>query len=367
MPIGIDIRPLQDPVSRGVSSYARPLLEAMIKLQGAAAFKFFAAGRRPLSPTLSPLGGRENIKHLRVPSKIVNAGMRWLGSPTLDGQLGTPNIFMPNLNFWSVGLDAKLTVTVHDLSFLVDPTWYSPRGRAWHALANATGLIRRADQIITLSEHTKTELVELMDIDEKRIHHIRPGLPAILSADERPCEFPYILFLGVLEKRKNIAGALRAFELFAQKNKDVHFVLAGPQSTTYHLQPTTSSRVHLLGAVSEAKKAALLRHATALFLPSFYEGFGFPPLEAMSVGVPVVASTAGALPETVGNAGILLDPIDLGGFADALAEICASNDLRQTLIARGYEQIKPFSWNQCARETLKVINQNDQAFSTPIA
>jgi glycosyltransferase involved in cell wall biosynthesis len=282
--------------------------------------------------------------------------MRFFGSPTLDGQLGTNTIFMPNLNFWSVGSKTRLTVTVHDLSFLVDPTWFTPRERLWHKTIDLKGLLRRANAIITLSEHTKRELIGLLDIDDDKIHHIAPGVPQVTSSGQKAFDFPYILFLGAIEPRKNIAGALAAFELLAQRNKDFHFVLAGPcRMDNEQWTMNKSDRIHFLNQVSPEQKGALLRNAKALFFPSLYEGFGFPAVEAMSVGVPVVASSSAALPETIGSAGLLLDPMDTSGFAGALEQVLSDNILRETLIARGYERIKDLSWERCAKETMKVI------------
>jgi glycosyltransferase involved in cell wall biosynthesis len=393
--IGIDVRPLQDPVARGVSSYARPLIEEMIRQQRPEAFRFFAAGVRGETSHNFETEVSPQTKHLRLPSKLVNFGMRVLGSPTLDGQLGTNRVFMPNLNFWAVGEQANLTVTVHDLSFLVDPTWYSAKERAWHRAIDVPGLLRRADNIITLSRHTKRELVEMLDIDEGKIHHIAPGVPLSSfprrresndnrsndrpieldprrslsrattrdggdekTIDEKPFDFPYILFIGALERRKNIAGALAAFAAAAERIPNTHFVLAGAGPSTWPVaNGSWYERVHFLGPVTPERKGALLRNASALFLPSFYEGFGFPPLEAMSVGVPVVASSAGALPETIGSAGLLLDPQDTGGFADALVAACTDQELRQILKNRGEERANSFSWSRCADETFRLLAQ----------
>lgn len=357
MKIGIDVRPLQDPLSRGVSSYARPLVSEMLRQNSPKDFVLYVSGRQ------SPEFSRSDIEIRRapLPSKLNNAAMRFFGSPTIDAMLGTEKIFLPNLNFWSLGNRAKATVTVHDLSFLVEPTWFSPKERLWHASIDWRGLLRKATSIITLSEHTKRELSELADLDEKKIFHIPPGIPEVAEATEPGPAFPYILFLGVLEPRKNIGIALKSFDILAAKNPEMHFVLAGAISPRSRLPASKfPDRVHFLGQISAVGKGALLRGASALFLPSLYEGFGFPPLEAMSVGVPVVASSAGALPETIGSAGLLLDPADTQGFADALASVCYDNDVRQLLVARGYERANNFSWKKCADETLKIIRDENR-------
>lgn len=177
--------------------------------------------------------------------------------------------------------------------------------------------------------------------------------------DERPFPFPYILWLGALERRKNVAGALAAFAAAADRIPNTHFVLVGSGDKRWTIDDGRySNRIHFIGPVTPERKGALLRNAQCLFLPSFYEGFGFPPLEAMSVNVPVVASSAGALPETIGSAGLLLDPFDIGGFADALVAVCNDQNLRQKLINRGEERVKSFSWGRCADETYRLLVQN---------
>jgi len=358
MRIGVDARPFQDPLARGVSSYGRSLLYALFNTYGSDPFRLFAAGGNPV-PNFPA-----DVRHLKLPSKLVNVGMRTVGTPTVDGALGVDRVWMPNLNFWSVGRRARLAVTVQDLSFLVDPTWYSARERLWHRTIGVRSLLRRADAILTLSGHTKRELVELLNLPPERIHHLRPGIPAVAPTTARHAaftSFPYILFVGVVERRKNPVGAIRAFEAAAVRLPDHQLVFAGgPGAGAEEVRAAigrspVGGRIHLLGAVSHAAKGALLRGADALFLPSFYEGFGFPPLEAMSVGVPAVTSSASALPETVGNAALTLDPFDIGGFADALVAAITDPELRARLIARGYERVKEFSWDRCAEETWQVL------------
>jgi len=350
MKIGIDLRSLQDKTNRGASSYAVPLIEEMTRQASADPFIGFVSGRYPAPDLKFP------TKKIDLPSKITNASLSLFNYPKIDLLLGTETVWMPNWTFWSFSKTARVILTVHDLSFMVDPSWYSAKDRLWHRIIHAKKLIARADKLLTLSEHTAGELNELMHVPAEKISVIPPGVPPVLSSNDKTLGFPYILFIGVIEPRKNIETALAAFDLLAKKNKDIHFVLAGPRHMNH--EPWTMDhpeRVHFLGQVSPEQKGALLRNAKALFFPSYYEGFGFPALEAMSVGVPVVASGVGALPEVVKNAGILLDPRDAGAFAEALDQVLNDRALRETLISRGYERVKNFSWERCAAETMRAI------------
>jgi alpha-1,3-rhamnosyl/mannosyltransferase len=349
MPIGIDLRPFQDPIARGVSSYAHPLISELLRQNSTEDFIGFAAGRR----TVPEIGLK--TKKISLPSKFTNSAFAFLRKPEIDHYLGVESFWMPNQNYWSVSASCRLTLTVHDLSFLVEPNWYSAKERLWHRLIGAVELVRRADRIMTLSRHTARELEDVLKIPAEKISVIPPGVPPLQENETAALPYPYVLFVGVVEPRKNVATAIAAFDMLAETNKDVHFVIAGHRSGRPAPKMRYPERVHLLGQVAPQEKTGLMKNARALFFPSLYEGFGFPALEAMSLGVPVVASSAGALPETVGDAGILLDPYDAYGFSRALAEVCDDKAWRETLIARGRERAKLFSWEKCAQDTLKIL------------
>jgi len=347
MPIAIDIRPLQDARTTGVPNYAREMVDALTELYPDR-FRFFSNGQ--------------------VPSKLVNIGMRLFGSPTIDGVTASSAVWMPNLNYWSVGPRTKLVVTVHDLSFLIEPQWYGLRARLWHVAVNARGLLRRADAIIALSAHTKRELIERLGLPTEKIHVIPPGIPTVPVSEAEiqdtryKIQTPFILYLGGIERRKNLVRAIQAFELAAERMPETRFIIAGMPGSGYAEIESTirlskfRDRIELIPSVTAEQKSSLLAHATAFFFPSLYEGFGFPPLEAMRAGVPVVASSAGALPETLGNAALLLDPMDVGGFAEALLSACVDTKCRQTLIARGLERVKDYSWERAAEATYSLLS-----------
>lgn len=149
----------------------------------------------------------------------------------------------------------------------------------------------------------------------------------------------YILYLGTGHKRKNIDGLKKALEILRDKYKVKHeLVLAGVKDY-----------------ISEEKKWQLLKNADVFVFPSFYEGFGFPVLEAQVAGVPVVASNVSSLPEILNNSALLINPNKPEEIAEAIYKIISDPKLKQKLIKKGQENIKRFSWQKCARETLKVI------------
>ncbi len=237
----------------------------------------------------------------------------------------------------------------------------------------------RATKIITVSESTKNDLINLYGIDPKKIRVIYSGIEQesrIKNQESRIDEIKakyrlpecFILYLGTLEPRKNLVGLIRAYELLRKKLMihDSKFiipklVIAGGKGWLYKEIFDTIEKskyvkdIILTGFVEEDDKQYIYKFADLFVYPSFYEGFGFPPLEAMSHGVPVITSNVSSLPEAVGDSAIMIDPYDHDELARAMERILTEDKLRNILIRKGLERIKKFSWQNCARETLETL------------
>jgi len=167
----------------------------------------------------------------------------------------------------------------------------------------------------------------------------------------------YVLSIGTLEPRKNLPHLVAAFAAIGRDLPDLRLVLAGPDgparpdvdAAIARLEPGTAARVIIAGPVSDAGRRALLDDASVLAYPSIYEGFGFPALEAMTVGAPVVAARAGAIPEVAGDAALLVEPTDVAQLADAIERVVTDDATRRELIARGRDRVREFSWEDSAR------------------
>ncbi|GAK55730.1 glycosyl transferase group 1 [Candidatus Vecturithrix granuli] len=267
----------------------------------------------------------------------------------------------------------KSVMTIHDVAFLFFPECFSSSLRRWLMLATEQG-IQKARKIIAVSEATRQDLLAYYGIDPKKvvaIHHgvhevfhpLEPHVIAPLQQKYR-LERPYILCVGTLQRRKNIPRLIQAFYLLKQKYHLPHkLVLIGqkyvdlPEDEIF----ATIERLFLdeeviwTGYVPAQDLPALMNGADIFVLPSLYEGFGMPLLEAMACGTPVACSNISSLPEVVGDAGILFDPYCVENIVDTLYQLLEDQALRSELRAKGLSRITSFSWNTCARKTLEVL------------
>lgn len=247
-------------------------------------------------------------------------------------------------------------VTVHDVIPLLFEE-YHPRQRHFyrHVLGPA---LRAASAVITPSEATKARLQERYAIGAEKIRVIRHGVPvpvAPRTASPAPRE-PLILCIGRPNPIKNI-GTLLAAHRVLRRHLPVKVVFAGGQAP---LLPDGAARdpdVVFRGDVSDSEKLDLLDRASVLVCPSLYEGFGFPPLEAMARGCPVVVSDTGSLPEVGGDAARYVNPRDAGGMAAAIYEVLTDGRLRERMVDRGYRRVRTFSWEASARQHSSLFEE----------
>lgn len=251
---------------------------------------------------------------------------------------------------------AGAVVTVHDLTPMRFPELAGPRTKAFPALVRRA--LRRGAFVHTPSAFVAAEVVDFLGAAPDRVVAVHHGVPPVLAraaADAAPpVPRPYVLALGAVEPRKDLPSLVRAFDAVAAGRPDLHLVLAGPdgwgaEETAAALDAARHRhRIRRLGWVDDRTRAALLRHAAVFAYPSRYEGFGFPPLEAMAAGVPVVATTAGALPEVLGDGALLVPPGDVEALADGLEQALVDDEVRAGLVARGHRRVDHFDWGRCA-------------------
>ena len=266
-------------------------------------------------------------------------------------------------------------VTIHGLEYEYFPVHY-PFWFRQYLRWSTKYAVRHAAKTIAVSESTKNDLVKFYGAKESKITVVHHGVEIQNSKfknqndnEKFKIKNPYLLYVGRIELKKNILGILDAYKILKEKYQIPHgLILAGAPGYGYDkiksaltencspLQRRTVLRsVHELGYVSEAEKWELLRNANVFLFPTFYEGFGIPILEAQAAGAPVVASNNSSVPEVAGEAAFLVNPKNPEQIAQALYKIIDDKALCDKLMQSGYENVKRFSWEKCARETLKVL------------
>lgn len=272
--------------------------------------------------------------------------------------------------------NVKKFLTVYDLTPISYPQFYEFNENDGHFLKKVLESLDQDDWAICISQATKNDLCNYLKIDPSRVFvtHLaaEPELFSVCSDSERISltrkkyhipDAPYILSVNTLQPRKNLAHVIRCFaKLVQQENiKDLSLVLVGAKGWKYsNLLEVISDydflkeRIILTGYVADEDLAGLYSGALAFVYPSFYEGFGLPPLEAMQCGVPVITSNTSSLPEVVGNAGIMVAPTDVDALCQSMLEIYSKPYLREALSLKSIERAKQFSWDKCTQELISA-------------
>lgn len=258
----------------------------------------------------------------------------------------------------------KSMVNIHDLIFLVQPSWFAASFRLTYRWI-VPRIARKASIIVTNSNHAKNDILERLSVDIERLRLVYWAVDPLFSRFAKAYEEREhrILFVGSLEPRKNLAGLLRAFNIFKKRNSgcDYKLTLVGCENALFAEQQYDlgefKDQVEFAGYVSDKELAELYGNSKMLVYPSFYEGFGFPPLEAMAAGTPVVTSQNSSLPEVVGEAALLVNPSDANQIALQMERIYKDESCARELIEKGHEQVKKFNWHQVADHILDIYSE----------
>ena len=262
--------------------------------------------------------------------------------------------------------EGPTVLTIYDLSFVRHPEWH-PADRVKHFEKYCLKRLPQVDAIITISEFSKNEILGLTAVKPDKIYVTPLGVDqAFARGNERLPGLPkrYILSLGTLEPRKNLALLIRAFTSLPNHLKERYpLVIAGAwgwnnkelNETLHSLQK--KERIILAGYIPQEMLPHLYGRASLFVYPSLYEGFGLPVLEAMACGVPVLASNTSSLPEVIGNAGLLVDPENIDDVNQGMTRLLTDEELRKEFSEKGLKRAAYFSWERCSRETLAVYEK----------
>lgn len=380
MRIGIDIRCLAEGKRTGVEEYTLALLSGLFKRCPENEYiLFFNAWKKTPDFSWATKYPNVTVKMFHFPNKLLNFSLWYLRFPKLDTLVGGTDIFfLPNLNFAAVSHKTKLVVTAHDLSFELFPDTFSLKRRIWHFFIHFKRLVLSADRVMAVSESTKNDLIDYYGVPKEKITVIYSGIgeqfhtmshndtDLIRVQEKYHLPYRFILSLATLEPRKNIPALISAYDaLQAQGHPTLSkysLVIAGTRGWKYEetfaaiAHSPYKDKIILPGFIADEDKTALYNLASIFVYPSFYEGFGFPPLEAMACGVPVIASHSSSLPEIMGDAGILIDPYQPDELFQALKQTLLDPVLTDTLHKKSQVRAKNFRWEKTVQETISLFH-----------
>ncbi len=383
MRIAVDIHPTVANVAgtlegahtrTGVGQYTYRILRELLELDEANDYRLFAFRRRG-SP--KPFGERRGLDYrfIRVPpARLYRLMHRDLHVPIpIDLLTGRSDLFFfPNFVRLPLAFGGRSVVMVHDLSFLRFPAHAEARN-AKYLRAQVPRSTRESDHVVAPSESAKREIVEAFSIPERKVTVAYPGVD---RAEFRPASGPeiervrrryglpprYLLHVGTLEPRKNLATLLAARRALPDALRQSYpLVVVGgrgwrDEQIAAELQRLVAAgEAVATGYVSDSDLPGILSGAAAFVFPSLWEGWGMPVVEAMACGVPVVTSACSSLPEAAGDAGLLVDPQDPAALAHAIARALEDQDLRAGMIERGFRHAARFSWRDSAQKLLAVF------------
>jgi glycosyltransferase involved in cell wall biosynthesis len=370
--IGIDAR-FYGPLGKGLGRYTKEVVDKVIELDKDNEYVIFLS--------------RENFddfhsKNIKV--KKVLADVRWY---TFAEQILMPyyilkeNLDLMHFTHFNVPLfcPVKFIVTIHDLiltkypsqrASTLSPLLYKIKDLAYKIIIK--NAIKKSEKIIAISQFTRQDIINYFNVDENKIAVTYEGVSENLLnnetadvqevLDKYKLGKPFLLYVGNAYPHKNLEGLI---DVIAKINiANLYLVLVGKDDYFYervkeyaHSAGPINHNIIFPGFVPDSELSVLYQRAVAYIFPSLYEGFGLPPLEAMAHGCPVVSSNRTSMPEILGDAAYYFDPEDKEDVGKKIIEIISDENLRRDLKIRGYEQIKKYSWEDCAKKTLEVYNQ----------
>jgi glycosyltransferase involved in cell wall biosynthesis len=370
--VNLDATSLLDAIT-GVGVFTTELLAGLVTRDDVhlTAFCITWRGRARLRSVVDELAdGPVTVRARPFPARVARALWRRVDAPAASLLAGPGDVVHgPNFVVPPGGGQAEV-VTVHDLTALHHPEMCTPDVLEWPGLLRRA--LRRGAWVHTVSEFVADEVREAFPEAGDRVVAVHNGV--------RPAPAPgpgtgaanghrlaggdrYVLAVGTVEPRKDLPGLVAAWDAHAADDPDVRLVIAGGDGMGADALDAAIARAHhrdrvvRLGRVAPDDRLGLLRGASVVAYPSVYEGFGLVPLEAMGVGVPVVATSAGAIPEVVGEAAALVPPGDPDALAGALARVLDDTDLRARLVAAGAERVARYRWDDAVEGIVSLYRR----------
>lgn len=367
--VAIDVRHWRD---FGYGTYIRNLVRTLAKVDSEFEFRLVAKPEH-----VEDLAGLPKRFAVIPYDRTDKDRMDNIGFPLLLRSLKPDLVHIP-LNTVPWFQQRPYVVTIHDLSTLVFGFGNEARDRM-HRMRFRRGLVR-ADRVIAVSESTRRDVQNLLNIPAARVRRIYNAIDGDFptlgagtdvqgTLDRYQIHYPFLLYAGSVRPQKNVARIIEAFAVLRAdlehhpRYKDLRLVIIGDEMSKYPnirravLQGRVEKQVRFLGFVPSDALHAFYRSAEVFVFPSLYEGFGLPPLEAMASGTPVVTSGVSSLPEVVGDAAMIVKPENVFDIARGIKEVLLNEALRCSLVERGFEQVRRFSWYETALQVLETYRE----------
>lgn len=369
MRIGVDARLLSRPLT-GIGRYTHEMVNALLRAN--ADLVLYAPG--PLIHPLNSGAGHYTERITLMQGRALH--LLW-GQAVLPLQVrrDRPDVFWGPAHRLPLGLPQEIfgCLTIHDLVWRYAGETMAPASRLVERVLMPPAL-KRADAIVAVSEHTKIDITHTFPELKAPVTRIYPGVSARPGGHgpdylaKWDISRPYMLFVGTLEPRKNLGRLLQAYStLRPEVAKQADLVVAGGRGWgDVDLEKTITAlglqgKVHLTGYVDERELSTLYENALFLTMPSLYEGFGLPLVEAMQYGLPALTANLSSMPEVAHGASVLVDPLDVGAIADGLVRLISSPDLRTQLSEAAAGNVARFDWDKAAQQLLGLFTQRKSA------
>jgi len=377
--VGIDVGGVLRP-DTGSGRYTDELIRALARMAPELELVLFCNACR-ISNVAAVLGLPGLVVNPRIPTRVLLAAWERLHWPPIEMFIGPIDVFHTSDWVHPPQRRGVTITTINDVGPLAHPEWYAPDIVELHRRKNHAAAAL-ATAITTISEFTRCEFLHTHDVDPRRVHVVYPGVStsfrpqnpdrAAATARRLGLARPFLLYVGTREYRKNVVGLIDIFSEVRKRQPDVMLAIVGMRpwleaayvhgverwagrEVEHRIQQVgADGHVRVVGFVPLPELLDLYSAAEAFVYPTLYEGFGLPALEAMACGLPVVASSRSAVPEVVGDAGLLVDPDDPHGFAAATLRVLENGEIRERCRAKGIERASRFTWDATACETLKV-------------
>ncbi len=383
--IAIDVRCLSDANRTGVGEYTYEFVSSLIASYPDVIFLLFTNSFVPVS---LPFPESSHVYHVitRFPNKLFHLLVLFrcirLDQFVLSRiQKRIPSLthidwwYAPNMHFTHLSSHVLFAVTVHDLSFVYMPYYFSLRRQLWHMLLRPRSLFCRADVIITPSKSTAEHVCSFFAGSFDTVRVVYPGVARLffdpISVEDcavvrNKYQLPdqFILYIGTIEPRKNVASLLDAFLLLPESYRQQYPLVVvgqlGWNADALYTRLMHTSHVIVLGYIDAEDRSAMYQLATVCLFVSWYEGFGFPPVESMAVGTPVIVSNRSSLPEVTDGAAYVVDPMNIHSVYRGLRRVLEDGMLQDSLQFMGKQRAATFVWDRAAVMFMDILSSREK-------